>query len=162
MVHEKGLQEKVFARIITFGKALGTHGSAVLGSKHLRDYLINFARSFIYTTAASPHTHLSIKTAYDFLKSGGRQTLIRDKISLFNKNLIGERLTKSRSPIQCYPVAGNSQARNSAAKLQEEGFDVRPILHPTVPIGKERLRICLHTFNSDEEITNLTKSLSNL
>jgi 8-amino-7-oxononanoate synthase len=58
------LQKQVFARVVTFGKALGCHGAIVLGSNLLRQYLINFARSFIYTTAASFHQMASVKTAY--------------------------------------------------------------------------------------------------
>ena len=53
LVYELGLCEHVFARIMTFGKALGTHGAAVLGNNELRSFLINFSRSFIYTTSAS-------------------------------------------------------------------------------------------------------------
>jgi len=58
---ELGLQEKVFARMHTFGKAMGCHGSIVLGSEILREYLVNFARAFIYTTALTFHSLLIVK-----------------------------------------------------------------------------------------------------
>src|SRR5690606_34285856 len=71
LISELGLETEVFARIITFGKAMGCHGAAILGSRPLTDYLINFARSFIYTTALPPHAVASILAAYDFLKGNG-------------------------------------------------------------------------------------------
>ena len=59
---ECGIDDRVFAKIITFGKAFGSHGAVVLGSDDLKTYLINFARSLIYTTALSPHSQERIIT----------------------------------------------------------------------------------------------------
>jgi 8-amino-7-oxononanoate synthase len=59
-------------------------------------------------------------------------------------------------------IAGNDPVKNAAENLQAKGFDVRPILSPTVPRGSERLRICLHTFNSDHEIKSFVQELSAL
>ena len=69
MVQALGLENKVFARLITFGKALGCHGAAILGSAALQQYLINFARSFIYTTALPPHGVATICSAYEELSN---------------------------------------------------------------------------------------------
>ena len=66
-VVEFSLENDVFARVVTFGKALGCHGAIVLGSPLVRDYLVNYARSFIFTTAAPLHTLISVKCAYDML-----------------------------------------------------------------------------------------------
>jgi 8-amino-7-oxononanoate synthase len=60
VVQSFGLQVKVFARIMTFGKGLGCHGAAILGSAVLKNYLVNFARSFVYTTGLSPHSVATI------------------------------------------------------------------------------------------------------
>ncbi|WP_420793185.1 aminotransferase class I/II-fold pyridoxal phosphate-dependent enzyme [Polaribacter ponticola] len=79
IVQEVNLQNDVFARIITFGKALGCHGAAILGSKELQKYLINFARSFIYTTGLSPHSLATIKVAYTEMIKQTQD----DKICLF-------------------------------------------------------------------------------
>ena len=82
------LEKKVFARVHTFGKALGCHGAVVLGSKTLREYLINFSRSFIYTTALPPHSLVAIKQAYQLLKN--RKTDIKKLkklISYFRANV---------------------------------------------------------------------------
>jgi 8-amino-7-oxononanoate synthase len=160
LIDEFGLDNHVFARVITFGKALGCHGAAVLGNKSLKTFLINFARSFIYTTAASHFTHLSIKMAYQLLAKT-ELSIIHHKIKLFRDQNRGlaDHFIDSVSPIQSLVVPGNSIAKDLAGTLQDKGFYVRAILHPTVPKGKERLRICLHAFNSDEDIINLSKAI---
>lgn len=160
LVEAYGLSHKVFARVITFGKALGCHGAAIVSNRELRSYLLNFARSFIYTTAAPFHTHLSIKMAYKYLIESDT-SIIHQKINLFKSEAdeIYSQFIPSSSPIQSLVVSGNERAKSMALALQNRGYDVRAILHPTVPAGKERLRFCLHTFNSDEEIISLVKSL---
>ena len=160
LVEHHDLTDKVFARIVTFGKALGCHGAAVLCNQNSRTYLVNFARSFIYTTAASFYTHLSIKMAYKHLLET-KISSIHEKVELFKQRTrpIHELFVSSNSPIQCLVIAGNEKAKHLAATLQEKSFDVRAILHPTVPSGKERLRICLHSFNTDLEIEKLAQTL---
>ena len=160
IVDDLNLNSKVFARIVTFGKALGIHGAAILGSSELRSYLINYARSFIYTTAPSFISNIAIKTSYDYLKTKDHQQDLYDRIQYFRSNLetIGS-LTKSRSGIQILLIPGNTQVREIASKIQQAGFDVRPILSPTVPQGSERLRICLHNHNSMSEIEGLCNSI---
>jgi 8-amino-7-oxononanoate synthase len=165
LVAKLKLTAKVFARVVTFGKALGTHGAIVLGSNNLRNYLINFARSFIYTTAAPPHAIVAVNCAYQLLaRSDAQQKILLAKIELYNQltNDIAHSKIKSSSAIQTLLTPGNSFAKKVAKKLQDAGFDVRPILSPTVPPGKERLRICLHSFNSDQEIVKLTNLLKQI
>ena len=69
LVQQLGLQDQVFARIMTFGKGLGCHGAAIVGSQELKDYLINFARSFIYTTGLSPHSVATILVGHQHLET---------------------------------------------------------------------------------------------
>lgn len=163
LVNHLHLEKKVFARVVTFGKALGSHGAIVLGSKSLRHYLINFARSFIYTTAAPIHHIVSIRSAYQFLGNIDHQ-LIHQKINLFCTMAKdqGVEVMESSSPIQGVLFSSNEKTKDAALKLQNQGFDVRAILSPTVAVGKERLRICLHTFNSDEEIKLLINLLKEI
>jgi len=66
----------------------------------------------------------------------------------------------SRSAIQCIIVPGNNEVKQLAKNIQAKGFDVSPILSPTVPKGKERLRICLHSFNTKPQIGDLIEFLS--
>lgn len=160
IVDELSLHSNVFARIVTFGKALGVHGAGILCSSDLRSYLINYARSFIYTTAPSFMSHAAIKASYDYLISENHQQELHEKIAHFKANLQGfSNLTESRSAIQILHIPGNTQVRALASKLQRSGFDVRPILSPTVPQGSERLRICIHKHNSIEEIEALCYSI---
>jgi 8-amino-7-oxononanoate synthase len=163
LVHKLNLQNKVFARIVTFGKAIGVHGAIVLGSKILRHYLINFARSFIYTTAAPIHNLVAVRCAYQFLKHS--QILeLHSKISLFKQQIKLHEISalKSDSAIQGILFSSNEITKKAAQQLQLNGFDVRAILSPTVAPGKERLRICLHTYNSDQEITSLIDQLKKI
>ena len=165
LVQEFGLQDKIFARIMTFGKGLGCHGAAILGSQELKQYLVNFARSFIYTTGLSPHSVATILIAYQNLEKENKDIeLLRENIIHFNqqKNLLGLKpiFVRSKSSIQSVIIPGNEKVKSIAKQLQEKGFDVKAILSPTVPEGQERLRFCLHAFNSKDEISNVLQLLS--
>ncbi|MDI1305907.1 MAG: 8-amino-7-oxononanoate synthase [bacterium] len=165
LVQYLNLQDQVFARIMTFGKGLGCHGAAILGAPELRDYLVNFSRSFIYTTGLSPHSVATILMGYRYLdKENKNIELLRENIIHFNqeKNLLGlkQLFVRSKSAIQSAIIPGNENVKSIAQKLQEKGFDVKAILSPTVPEGQERLRFCLHSFNSKEEISEVLRLLS--
>ena len=163
IVVEKGLTKVVWARVHTYGKALGGHGATVVGSELLKQYLLNFARSFIYTTALPAHSLHCIQAAYEELETTPNLQLLHKKIAFFQQLLspaIRASFIPSRSPIQSLLCPGNERVKNLASQLQQEGFDIRAILHPTVPKGSERLRICLHAFNSKKEIQQLTRTLN--
>lgn len=164
LVHQLGLQNKVFARIVTYGKALGTHGAVILGSDRLRNYLINFARSFIYTTAAPVRQIIAIRCAYQLLAENNYQEQLLERIKLYNELIECTSLIriKSNSCIQTILFNNDLAAKNTANYLQNKGFDVKAILSPTVPEGQERLRICLHLYNTEKEIMNLINHLKNI
>ncbi len=163
LVCQYRLENEVYACIHTFGKAIGLHGAAITGSKVLRNFLINHARSFIYTTALPPHNYLQIQLAYQLLPSGKRKALhalvdyFREAIAV-NKDIT---FIDSHSPIQGIMVGDNFATKALANHLIENGFFVRPILSPTVPVGKERIRICIHSFNTKEQIDGLVYSIVN-
>ncbi len=166
LVYELGLQEKVFARLHTFGKALGCHGAVWLGSQELKDYLINFCRSFIYTTALPSHSLSTIIAAYEELvKSPGLIEQLNQNIRYFRDQLIShpelakKHLIPGNSPIQGWVVPGNRNVVELSNKLLLQGIDVRPIRYPTVPEGAERLRIIIHAFNTKAEIELLCRIL---
>ncbi|WP_396178374.1 aminotransferase class I/II-fold pyridoxal phosphate-dependent enzyme [Flavobacterium sp.] len=161
------VQKDVFARIITFGKGLGCHGAVILGSAELKSYLVNFARSLIYTTGLSPHAVATIQVAYKQLyENRESRDQLRNNINTFNqqKQLLGLKplFVKSKSAIQCAIIPGNEKVKTIANDLQTAGFDVKAILSPTVPEGQERLRICLHNYNTEAEIEALLKTLSKM
>lgn len=166
LVVESGLEKDVFARVHTFGKALGCHGAIVLGGAILRSYLINFSRSFIYTTALPLQSLISIKCAYDMLSVSVNKILYTSTlIGLFKskiKDLTAGMPVESFSPIQGIILPGNDRVKLISKGIQNAGFDVRPILSPTVPKGKERLRICIHEYNTEDEIERLISSIKEL
>ena len=159
------LQDKLFARVQTFGKAMGCHGAAILGSETLKNYLINYSRSFIYSTALAAHSLNSINAAYTKLTSDDDISNLHKNISQF-KSLLSDTLKskwiESESPIQCFLIPGVDEAKRVEAGLQVKGLNSRAILHPTVEEGKERIRICIHSFNSAQEIKLCVDSLEEL
>ncbi len=166
LLQHLGLQDKVFARMHTFGKALGCHGAAVLGSKELKDYLINFSRSFIYTTALSPHSVATIISACELLEKDQKSiqelnnNILHFKAEI-DKNKLTDKFIEGESAIQSCIIPGNERVKKIAEKLQERKFVVKPILSPTVPEGEERLRFCIHSFNSVQEISEVLNVLGN-
>jgi 8-amino-7-oxononanoate synthase len=153
------LQNDVFARVHTFGKALGCHGAIVIGSTLLRNYLINFSRAFIYTTSLPVKSLIAIHQSYELLKKSNDSIERLQKLILFFKEEAakhsGIHLALSNSPIQCIIYPGNTEVKGLAAAIRGNGFDVRPILSPTVQKGRERLRVCVHAFNTQEQISLL-------
>jgi 8-amino-7-oxononanoate synthase len=166
LIAELGLENDVFARTVTFGKAFGCHGAAILGSEDLKNYLVNFAKPFIYTTALTPHTLATIITAHEYINELGKESkaTLKEHIEFFKNQLkvhkIDGSFIPSDTPIQGCIVAGSKKVKQVSKKLIDKGFNVKAILSPTVPEGQERLRICLHSFNSKEEIGLLVKLLA--
>ncbi len=157
----KGLafQKEVFARVITFGKGYGFHGAAVLGSNDLKNYLINFARSFIYTTALPVQDYRLIQQQIESSTDDQRRVELQSNIDYFRIQLNYQGVSANTSPIQILEVPGVDNALNLAKVLQENNFAVKAILSPTVPEGLERIRICIHAFNTKEEIEKLVSIL---
>lgn len=165
LIQHLQFQDKIFARIMTFGKGLGCHGAVVLGSDKLKSYLVNFARSFIYSTGLSPHSIATILIGYHHLeKDKNALESLRDNIVFFNQIkkmlYLSPLFIRSKSAIQSVIIPGNEKVKSIASSLQQNGFDVKAILSPTVPEGQERLRFCLHSFNSKEDITKVLTLLS--
>lgn len=161
LLQELGLETKVFARIYTFGKALGCHGAVILGSQLLKTYLVNFARSLIYTTGLSPHAVATIKIAYDELKETQAISNLRKNITIFQEATKNLHFIRGNAAIHCCILPGNEHVKAAAKKIQTKGFQVKPIVSPTVPKGKERLRFCLHAYNTKTEILDVIDALKN-
>lgn len=157
LVQQLNLQGRVYARVHTFGKAMGCHGAVIVGSKVLKQYLVNYARSFIYTTALPLHSLVCIECAYKLLeKSNDVVKDLNDKILYFkSRTNKADNWIRSNSAIQSLVVPGNENVRKIASAIQANDMDVRPIMSPTVAEGKERIRVCLHAYNTRQEIDML-------
>jgi 8-amino-7-oxononanoate synthase len=164
LVHSLGLHEQVFARIVTYGKAFGAHGAAVLGGRVLRDFLVNFARSFIYSTALPVHSYALLKAAYEAVNGAeDLRAALCELTAFFEVNCpaaLKEKFLPGKSAIRSLIWPGNRAVKSLAQALQCKGFDLRPIRSPTVPAGKERLRLCLHAFNSKEQLQKLLDAIN--
>lgn len=156
LVVEHNLTSCVFAQVTTFGKALGTYGAIVLGNRTLKQALINFATSYIYTTALPFQTLAAIDCSYDLFPQMDRQRdHLQKLIQIFRKSYPSLSLTH----IQSIPIKGNKSVKQAAQSIIKKGFDIRPLLSPTVQRGHEVLRICLHAFNTESELTQLINIL---
>lgn len=165
LVDELGVSDQVFARVHTFGKALGCHGAVVVGSKELRDFLINYARSFVYTTAMPAHSALTIKYAIAELQNTPEIDKLKGIIKHFKNEIVKNQLNDffilSDSAIQSCIVGNVGEVKKISTVFTSYHFDIKAILSPTVPIGTERLRICLHSYNSMAEINRIIDLFSN-
>jgi 8-amino-7-oxononanoate synthase len=166
LVAALGLQQQVFATIVTYGKALGGHGAAVLGSPALRDYLINTCRPFVYTTGPAPEQWRSIAAGYAKLESlhAERYAHLQQIITLFRSAMsvagLASYLLPGDGPIQIVLLPGNEAVMAAETACRNAGLLVKGIRSPTVAAGRERLRICLHSFNTPAEINRLTGCLA--
>ncbi|SRR5579871_640484 len=160
LIQQLRLEKKCFARMHTFGKAVGCHGAIVLGTAKLRNYLINFARPFIFTTSLPEASIAAIKKAYEiFPAMNNERTHLQELIQRFQNAGSSFEQLKSITPIQILIIPGNDNVKKIAAHLQKNNLDVRPIVYPTVPKGGERLRIVLHSFNAIGEVDLLADLL---
>ena len=157
-VQAEGLENEVFARIHTFGKALGSQGAAITGSATLKEYLVNFAKPFIYTTALPPLILACINKVYDIfpqMQDERKQVLAFSQYLEPRLKAMDLEVISGNGPIKSVIVPGNDAVKALANTCQNAGYDLRPILAPTVPKGRERLRICLHAYNTWEEVEGL-------
>lgn len=157
-----GLEHDCLARVVTFGKAAGCAGACIAGSKVLIDYLANFSRNFIYTTAPAPLFVSAIKEAVRLIPFADDQ---RNKISKIRNVFFTAmqeapvRFGGGSAAIATAITGGVDRTKSIASNLQENGLLVYPILSPTVPAGTERVRICLHSFNTEKETEMLVRQL---
>ncbi|KAG9859204.1 PLP-dependent transferase, partial [Aureobasidium melanogenum] len=172
LVSALGLEDKITIRLHTFGKAMACNGAVaaiILCSPLIKHYLINYARPLIYTTFLSFPALAAIRAAYTFLwndNSTALATHLFDLISLLHEKLFA--LTSSLPQHQRHllqvleecppsPIFSvlSSDPRGLAKFCQEKNFVVRPIVPPTVPLGSERIRVCLHAGNTRAEVEAL-------
>jgi len=164
IVAEERLTHEAFATVHTCGKALASAGAFVCGSLALREFLINHARTLIFTTAMPPYMAWQIRAALRLARGmeTEREVLQANSAELI-ASLRGVGWDVSRSASQIVPViiGSNEEALSAATFLQEQGFAVRAIRPPTVPAGTARLRLSLTARVSREQVTGIRAALQN-
>ena len=168
-VQELGLRDRVFATIHPAGKALGVSGAWVAGDAPLKDYLVNYSRPFIYSTAPSPVLAILLRTAIEYWKEVGpyRAKIVLQRSIELQRSLSHVMQGKFKIPevlglILPLIIGENSEALAWARKLQTAGFDVRAIRPPTVPEGTSRLRLTVNWCQTEEELDRLVDFFVNL
>ena len=166
LMNELQIEKNVFARIHTFGKALACHGAVVCGSSALKEYLINFARSFIYTTALPNHSLLAVECAHNIIVGSEKERQqLKILIACFKERLkqnMQLNYIESSSPVQAIIIGGNERTRGISKRFSKQGLMIKPILSPTVAMNKERVRICLHSFNTKMEVDQIFEVLNDV
>lgn len=164
LLEELELQERIFASVVTYGKAPGIHGAAVIGTQWLKDYQVNFSRPLIFSTAPSPHQIFAIEAFYQLVPSLSVERKNLSEIANYfvakRKGNTQHQWLNSSSHIQSLIVPGNDQVISLAKKLNSNGINALPIRKPSVAEGTERIRFCLHTHNTKEEIDLLFEILA--
>lgn len=151
------LADRVDIQMGTLGKALGASGGAICGSAPLIDFLVNRARSFIFSTAPSPAMAAAAMAAVRLLDSGEAESL-REKLWANIRRMAPE----SPSAIVPHIVGDESAALQIAARLEERGFLVPAIRYPTVAKGQARLRIALSAAHESAQIDALSAALAEM
>jgi 8-amino-7-oxononanoate synthase len=148
-------------RIFAFGKAYGIQGAAIVVPAVVREYLINFARSFIYTTGMSPFVVRALQVALNKIRDGdAERAKLRENIQIV-RNLINLPPLPDQllSPIVPLFFPGGEHVRTIAARCQAGGYAVVPIVSPTVPTGTERIRLTIHSVHTKGTLCSLAQIL---
>ncbi len=163
---ELGIKPGGFVLMVgTLGKALGVCGAFVAGDRELIDYLVQFGRSYIYTTALPPALALTICRAVDLLEQEpDHLQRLQANLAHFRQCAEAHRLNllASRTPIQPLMVGNAGKALALSQALLDRGFLVGAIRPPTVPLGTARLRIALSAAHQPDQIEQLVVHLAEL
>jgi 8-amino-7-oxononanoate synthase len=158
---ERGLERQMFAITHTCGKALASAGAFVCGSYQLKEFLINRARTFIFTTAMPPYLACQIRAALDLVcKMDSDRLYLQELASRLHQSL-GPDLQPCAAPSHIVSVVlgSNEKALYVAERLQADGFDARAIRPPTVPAGTARIRLSLTCKLALEDVSRLAVTI---
>jgi len=164
LIEAFGLAGRVEIQMGTLGKAIGAAGGFIVGSRALREYLINKARSFIFSTAPPPAVSAAAKAAIDVIQSRDGEALLqrlRGRLRRFQK-ATGIAAPAEDSPIVPFTVGAEAAALSLAERLWEAGIFVPAIRYPTVARGKARLRFTFSATHEEADIDRLAAALKDL
>jgi len=166
---QENLNEDIDVQMGTLSKALGTSGGYICGSRDLIEWLINRARSFIYSTAPPPAIAAAALAAVNFLSSSEgeeRRLLLGERIKLMQELLPRTGLNKEQSAVSSailpWLVGDEQAALDLATALKSEGFLVSAIRYPTVAKGSARLRITVTAAHEENHIRSLCEAIKRL
>ena len=148
-------------RLVTFGKALGTYGAALLGDRELLDYLRQKARPTIFTTALPPGIAAQTAANIDTIRQGELVPRLMDNVVAFGNKARehGLELIGGDSAIFAWVVGEDATAVQMAEQLWNQGIWVSAIRPPTVPMGSARLRITMSAMHTTADIDQLLRAL---
>lgn len=158
-------QDEVPILVGTLGKALGTFGAFVAGSEALIEYLLQRARTYLFTTALPPAIAEATRASLALARQESwRREWLDARIHQFRRGArqLGLRLMVSTSPIQPLLIGDNAAALRASTELLESGLLVGAIRPPTVPAGTARLRITLTAAHTESQVERLLEALSRL
>jgi 8-amino-7-oxononanoate synthase len=161
-VEALGLRDRVLATIHTGGKALGSGGAWIAGSRALRDVVVNRGRSFIFSTAPLPVLAAALEAGLDLVEAEpGRRAAVHRKSRLLRDALARAGVhTPGESPIVPIVIGSNEAALAAQAELMAAGFDVRAIRPPSVAPGTARLRVTVRYPVADADLLRFTRELT--
>lgn len=158
-------QDDVPVLVGTLGKALGTFGAFVAGSRDLIDYLIQRARTYAYTTAFPPAIAEATRTSLRLVREESwRRERLCNLVRCFRAGAtrLGLQLLDSMTPIQPIVLGSNEAAVRASQILLERGILVTAIRPPTVPTGTARLRITLSAAHREEDVDRLLEAMDSV
>jgi 8-amino-7-oxononanoate synthase len=158
-------QQDVQILMGTLGKGMGTAGAFVAGSKELIEYLTNFSRPYIYTTAMPASIAAATLTSLDIVKNEPqRREHLQALIKQFKTgaNQLGLNLMASDTAIQPILIGDAQKALSISEKLKQQGIMVTAIRSPTVPVGSARLRVTLSAAHTSQQVNQLLDALAKL
>ncbi|MDB6022273.1 MAG: 8-amino-7-ketopelargonate synthase [Pedosphaera sp.] len=168
--HRRGLAEeatvsdRIEIQMGTLGKALGSSGGYICGSRELIEYLINRARTFIFSTAPVPAAAAAARAAIELVQSQEGRTRFQQLWSLVEKanSILGKTgwpPSSGRSAIIPLMIGSEEAAVKAAAALRDAGIYIPAIRYPTVARGEARLRLTLTASHTEEDLAMLTTAL---
>ena len=164
LAEELGVSDQIEVQMGTLGKALGASGGCICGSRALVDFLVNRARSFIFSTAPVPASAAAATAAIQFVqsKSGeGRRNLLWKLAAQFNSKFKIQN-SKFQSAIIPILIGDETKAVEAATKLREKNIFIPAIRYPTVARGQARLRVTLTAAHSANDFSDLIRALKTL
>ncbi len=163
LAEQHGVADQIDIQLGTLSKALGTSGGFVCGSRSLIEYLINRARSFIFTTAPPPAVAGAALAALEIVQSKEGERRVRSLWDRVEELRQGLGLPKpDTSPIVPYMLGEEARALDFSARLQQAGLLVPAIRYPSVPSGQARLRITLSADHTTAQVNRLTEAIDRL